>query len=339
MNCVKQTLKDANMLPRNIDEVVLVGGSTRIPKVQDLLSEFFADPNTFKPKKLCKSINPDEAVAHGAALQAALVNYYDQDTNSDDQDRSGSELDNMDCPDFVLLDVCPLSLGIETTGGLMTPLITRNTSIPVQKTKVFSTVDDYQKAVTISVFEGERSETKNNRLLGEFELAGITCDQRGIPQIEVKFEIDVDGIFIVSANDITPCKDGTNGPHKRLQINHTSRSAPKKDVEEMLKSAKTFEEQDRKFRELIRARNQLENLIYSIRDLITKDDRAKDNLSKKDIDTIEQRVYSEFEWIRSDEAREEQDKSVFNKKIDSLTAFTQSYVDKINQKIKEIGDN
>lgn len=339
MKCVKQTLSDVNVSPDEVDDVVLVGGSTRIPRVQALLSEFFSDSKTNIPKKLCKSINPDEAVAYGAALQAALLNYpeerpieYDNDGNEIEMGSSEDFYDE-NLPDVLLRDVCPLSLGVETTGGLMTTIVPRNTNIPIAKTKLFSTIDDNQSAVTISVFEGERSQTTDNRLLGEFELCGIEEAHRGEPKIEVTFEIDADGIFTVSARDISKLEvGGEAGSYQRLHINHTTKRTGK-DIEELIDHAKNFEEQDEVFRKLIRSRTQFENFIYYIRDLLTKDERMKTHLNKEEKDSIESRVYQEFEWLKTS-GRDEKDKTQFDLRVDALGSFIKPIIERVNQRIQ-----
>ncbi len=334
MNCVKQTLSDVNMLPHQIDDVVLVGGSTRIPRIQELLSEYFRDPKTLEHKKLCKSINPDEAVAYGAAIQAALLNYPEESADGN-ADEENEEYYDENLPNILLRDVCPLSLGVETAGGLMTTLIPRNTNIPIAKTKLFSTIDDNQTAVTVSVFEGERSETMHNRLLGEFELCGIREAPRGEPKIEVTFEVDADGIFTVSARDISELETGGEaGSYQRLHINHTTKRDGK-DIEKMIESAKNYEETDELFRKLVRVKTQLENFVYYMRDLMTKDERIKVHLTEEEKLSIEKKVLIEFDWIKTD-GRDEKTVEIFEKRLICLTEFIKPLIEEVNLRIQQI---
>jgi heat shock protein 1/8 len=333
MQLTKQTLADANLNASQVEDVVLVGGSTRIPKVQELLSVLFQDTQTLEPKELCKSINPDEAVAYGASIQAAMLNYIDDD------DRDGvyrSEEDDYDenLPDYVLLDVNPLSLGVETTGGLMNVVIPRNTTIPITKTKIYSTVEDNQPAVTISVFEGERTTTENNRLLGEFELSGIAPAERGIPEIEVVFAIDADGIFTVRARDITPRECTIEGEYKSLEIKQSKRN--KAEVDELVENAKKFEEEDQKYRQLVRAKNQLLNMLYATRTLLYKDERIVEFITMNDKKLIEDVLKDCMEWVR-EEGDTVEDKTVFEDKLDYIqNEIVQPIIDKVNKVRREV---
>lgn len=331
IDLTKQTLKDANLLTHQIEDVVLVGGSTRIPKIQELLATLFCNKQTGEPKKLCKSINPDEAVAYGASIQAAILNYYP----SNEQDRSEEEDYDENLPDYVLLDVNPLSLGLETTGGLMNIIIPRNTNIPITKTKIFSTVEDNQETVTISVFEGERTTTQYNKLLGEFELSGIAPAERGIPQIEVIFAIDADGIFTVRARDISPRENGDlEGQFETLQIKQSKRN--EKDIDKLVQNARQFEEEDIKYRQLIRTRNQFINLLYATRTLLYKDERVTKFITPNDKQLIEDILTQEFIWVKN-EGELEEDKLVFEDKIDYIqNELVQPILDKINKIVRQV---
>ena len=225
MKPVEQVLKDANIKKTEVDDIVLVGGSTRIPKVQQLLEDYFGG------KKASKNINPDEAVAHGAAIQAGILS-----------GEAGTE-------EIVLVDVCPLTLGIETTGGVMTKLIPRNTVIPTRKSQIFSTAADNQPVVLIQIFEGERSMTKDNHLLGKFELTGIPPAPRGVPQIEVTFEIDANGILKVSA------QDKVAGRSESITITNDKGRLSKEDIERMVEEAEKFAEEDKINSERVEAKN------------------------------------------------------------------------------------
>jgi heat shock protein 1/8 len=267
---VEKVLKDSKKAKSEIDEIVLVGGSTRIPKIQELLSEFF------NGKVLCNSVNPDEAVAYGAAVQAAVLNGSDKELNTD----------------ILLIDVTPLSLGIETAGEVMTNIIDRNSTIPCQKQKTFSTYANNQPAVTIKVYEGERCMTKDNNLLGEFTLSGIPPLPRGQPQIDVSFDLDSNGILKVTA-----VEKSTGNEHK-IEIKNENGRLSKSDIDKMVKDAELYKEEDDKKRVNIESRNSLENSIYRIKDTIEKKEFAE-KLDEDDKNNIEEQLRKSQEWLES----------------------------------------
>lgn len=294
---IEQVLKDAKVSKSSIDEIVLVGGSTRIPKIRSMLSEMF------NGKKLNESVNPDEVVAAGAAIQAAIL--------------SGANKQDEKLNAMVLLDVCPLSLGIETSGSVMTALVKRNTTIPCKKTETFSTYSDNQTAVTIKVFEGERARSTDNNLLGQFDLTGIAPARRGIPQIEVSFDMDTNGILTVSA------VDKSNG--KKADIKITNRGQlSKEEIEAKIQEAEKYAAADQTVRETVEAKNRLEMYIYGVKNTL---EEGKVSVSSSDKDSVTKVVDEVSSWIDS---HPQASKSEYEDKIKTVEKVWNPVMSKAN---------